>query len=98
MARRVSARPPGRGDPVAPRGLGGVAYLRDPAAGLETALNVNIIEIISGKVAASVPINLADHSRIPSETEFYTAAWRSAVEDKSVDPARREEYQFKVVL
>ena len=58
---------------------------------------VHIVEIKTGKIAAAIPIDLAEQNRIPSEQEFFATAWRHAVEDKSVDPARRDEYSFRLM-
>jgi hypothetical protein len=63
----------------------------------ERATDVHIIEIKTGKVAATIPINLAEQSRIPSEPEFFATAWQCAIEDNSVDPARRDDYSFRLV-
>jgi hypothetical protein len=60
-------------------------------------MDVRIIEIKTEKVAATIPIDLARQNRIPSESEFYATAWRAAVEDNAVDPARRDEYSFRLV-
>jgi len=60
-------------------------------------MNVHIIDIKTGKVAAAIPIDLAEQSRIPSEPEFFATAWRCAVEDSSVDPGRRDDYSFQLV-
>jgi len=60
-------------------------------------MQVEIIEIKSNKVAASVPIVLEGMSRIPSEPEFFAQAWRTAVEEKSVDPERRDDYRFRLL-
>jgi hypothetical protein len=60
-------------------------------------MNVHIIEIKTGKVAAEIPIDLAEQNRIPSEPEFFATAWRCAVDDSSVDPGRRENYSFRLV-
>jgi hypothetical protein len=60
-------------------------------------MDVHIIEIKTGKVAAAIPIDLAEQSRIPSEPEFFATAWRCAVEDSSVDPGRRDDYSFRLV-
>jgi hypothetical protein len=59
-------------------------------------MNVHIIEIKTGKVAAAIPINLAEQSRIPSEPEFFATAWRCAVKDSSVDAGRRDDYSFRL--
>ncbi len=60
-------------------------------------MDVHVIEIKTGKVAAAIPIDLAAQNRIPSEQEFFATAWKCAVEDSSVDPARREDYSFRLV-
>jgi hypothetical protein len=60
-------------------------------------MNVHIVEIKTGKVAAAIPIDLAEQNRIPSEPEFFATAWRCAVDDSSVDPCRREDYSFRLV-
>jgi len=64
---------------------------------MECALDVHIIENKTGRVAATVPIDLAEQNRIPSEPEFFATAWQCAVEGSSVDPARREDYSFRLV-
>ena len=64
---------------------------------MECALDVHIIEIKTGRVAATVSIDLAEQNRIPSEPEFFATAWQCAVEDSNVDPARREDYSFRLV-
>jgi hypothetical protein len=60
-------------------------------------MDVHIVEIKTGKVAAAIPIDLAEQNRIPSEQEFFETAWRRAVEVNSVDPARRDDYSFRLV-
>ena len=60
-------------------------------------MNVHIIEVKTGKVAAAIPIDLAEQNRIPSEPEFFATAWRCAVEDNSVDSARRDDYSFRLM-
>ena len=58
---------------------------------------VQVVETKTDKVVASIPIDLAGLKSVPSEQEFYAEAWRCAVMDKSVDPARREDYSFRLV-
>jgi len=58
---------------------------------------IQIVEIKTGKVAAAMQIDLAEQNRIPSEQDFFATAWRHAVEDKSVDSARRDDYSFRLV-
>lgn len=60
-------------------------------------MDVNIIEIKTGRIAASIPIDLATQNAVPSEPEFYATAWRCAVEESSVDPAHRDDYSFQLV-
>jgi hypothetical protein len=60
-------------------------------------VDVHIIDIKTGKIASAIAIDLAQQNRIPSEQEFFATAWRCAVEDNSVDPARREDYSFRLV-
>jgi hypothetical protein len=60
-------------------------------------MDVLIIEIKTGKVAATIPITMAGQNYIPSERDFFAEAWRCAVEDKSIDPARRDEYSFRLI-
>jgi hypothetical protein len=60
-------------------------------------MDVHIIEVKTGKLAAAIPINLAEQNHIPSEPEFFATAWRAAVEDSNVDPARRDDYRFRLV-
>ena len=60
-------------------------------------MHVHIVEIKTGKIAAAIPIDLADQNTVPSEQDFFATAWRCAVEDKSVDPNRREDYSFRLV-
>lgn|GEM_PF-1956159 len=60
-------------------------------------LIVHITEIQTGKITAVIPIDLAQQNRIPSEPEFFASAWRCAVEDNRVDPARRDDYSFRLI-
>ena len=60
-------------------------------------MDVLIIEIKTGKTAATIPVTMEGQKHIPSEQDFFAEAWRCAVEDKSVDPARRNEYSFRLI-
>lgn len=60
-------------------------------------MDVSIIETKTGKLVATLPIILQGMNYIPSEEEYFTEAWRCAVEDKAVDPSRRDEYSFQLV-
>lgn len=58
-------------------------------------MNVNIIETKSGKLVATIPVNLGGLNYTPSDQEFFTEAWQAAVQDGAVDAAHREEYSFQ---
>jgi len=60
-------------------------------------MQVEIIEIKTNKVAASIPIIVEGINYVPSEQEFFAQAWKAAVEDKSVDAARRDDYRFRLL-
>ncbi len=60
-------------------------------------MDVLIIEIKTGTVAARGPVTMAGQKHIPSELDYFAEAWRCAVEDKDVDSARRDEYSFRLV-
>jgi len=60
-------------------------------------MQVEIIEIQTGKVAASIPILLEGMKGIPSEPEFFAQAWRAAVDEQSVDAQRRDDYRFRLL-
>jgi hypothetical protein len=74
-------------------GLAGTR-LRDRDA--EQFMNVEIVEISTGKVAAAIPITPPEKNWIPSEQAFFEMAWQSAVEAKDVDPSERENYTFRL--
>jgi len=60
-------------------------------------VDVLIIEIKSGKLAAKIPVILQGMNYAPSEREYFEEAWRCAVEDKTVDANLREKYSFQLV-
>lgn len=60
-------------------------------------MDVSIIETKTGKLVATLPIILQGMNYTPSEEEYFTEAWRCAVDDKAVDPNRRDEYSFQLV-
>lgn len=60
-------------------------------------MDVSIIETKTGKLVATLPIILQGMDYTPSEEEYFTEAWRCAVDDKAVDPNRRDEYSFQLV-
>jgi hypothetical protein len=59
-------------------------------------MNVLIIEAKTGKVAASMRIDLQGMNYTPTEEQYFTEAWRCAVDDKAVDPSRKTHYTFQL--
>ncbi len=60
-------------------------------------MQVEIIDSKTRKVAASIPVVPRGAGSIPSEQEFFADAWRAAVDDKSVDAERRDDYTFRLL-
>jgi hypothetical protein len=60
-------------------------------------MNVQIIETKSGKVVATIPVNLRGLNYEPTEGEFFEEAWRCAVDDRAVDENDRADYTFRLV-
>ena len=58
--------------------------------------NVYIVEKVTGKVVATIPIQMAVMSYTPSKEEYEAAAWEAAVDDGSVDRNRFSDYSFKI--
>jgi hypothetical protein len=58
---------------------------------------VIIIEISTGRVIATVPVVLQGMNYTPSEQEYFSAAWKCAVEDSTVEENSRNKYNFKLV-
>ena len=59
-------------------------------------MNVKIIETKNGKLVGAIPIRLVGLNYTPSNQEYFDEAWQAAVTDRTVDPARREEYSFRL--
>ena len=57
---------------------------------------VMIVETKTGNVVANIPVNLRALNYTPSEQEFFSEAWESAVEDGAVDEKARGDYTFKL--
>lgn len=57
---------------------------------------VFILERISGRVAASIPVAVGGLNITIGSGEFERTAWRAAVDDKSVAPNRPQDYEFKI--
>ena len=60
-------------------------------------MDVHIIDIKTGRVAATVPIVLPEKTWIPSEQAFFAMAWQRAVDDKGVEASQRDDYSFRLV-
>lgn len=60
-------------------------------------MDVLIIETKTGRLIAKLPIILQGMDYASSEQEYFTEAWRCAVDDKTADPNRRDEYSFQLV-
>lgn len=58
--------------------------------------NVHIVEKVTGKVVATIPIQMTSMSHVPSKEEYEAAAWETAVDDGFVDRDRFSEYSFRV--
>lgn len=59
-------------------------------------MDVTIIETKTGKLVARIPVVLQGLGYTPSELEYFATAWKCAVDDKTVDPDRRDEYSFQL--
>jgi hypothetical protein len=58
--------------------------------------NVSIVEKVTGKIVATIPIQMAAMSYTPSKEEYEAAAWEAAVDDGSVDRDRFSDYSFRI--
>lgn len=57
-------------------------------------MDVQIQEIITGKIMATYPINLGGQNYTPSEQEYFNEAWRCAIEDGLVTNQPKDKYSF----
>jgi hypothetical protein len=60
-------------------------------------MEVLVIETKSNKLITKIPINLLGLNYAPSEEEYFSEAWKCAVEDKVVEPNHRHEYTLQLV-
>lgn len=60
-------------------------------------MDVIIVETKTGELATRIPITLRAIGYLSSEVEYFNEAWNCAVQDKAVDPNRREDYSFQLV-
>jgi hypothetical protein len=70
--------------------------LNDQSActGGEKAMNIRIRDKKTGKIVADIPVILQGMNYTPTQAQYFDEAWRCAVEDKSVVPDRKSEYEF----
>ena len=61
-------------------------------------MDILIIEMATDRTVARIPIHLQGQNYVPSEQEYFDDAWRCAAEDRTVDPSKRHEYRFQLVL
>ena len=59
-------------------------------------MEVEIIEIKSGKVVCKYTINLRGLNYTPTQDEYFSEAWKCAVEDGEVDADSRDKYGFNL--
>lgn len=59
-------------------------------------MNVSIIESDSGRVIVSYEIDLADTHHTPSDDDYFSSAWLSAVEHGLVDEDDFSAYSFSL--
>lgn len=60
-------------------------------------MKVLIIDTKAGKVDASILISIGGLNYTPTMEEYFADAWKSAVDDRLVDPNRKHEYKFELV-
>ena len=59
--------------------------------------NVRIVEKKTGRVCASVAVNVGGQNYVPSEKEYIDEAWRCAVDDGDLPAtANRADYEFQI--
>ena len=57
---------------------------------------VSITEKKTGKIVATIPIQMSAMSYTPVNEEYEAAAWETAVDDGAVDPDRVSDYSVRV--
>lgn len=61
-------------------------------------MRVHIIETKTGKLVADIPVVFLQGGNLnPTEKDAFDMAWKCAVDDKSVDPAKRADYTFGLI-
>lgn len=61
---------------------------------LDEIMNVQILEISTGKVVGIYPIILGGQNFTPSEHHYFDEAWRCAVEDGIVLEQQKDKYKL----
>lgn len=59
-------------------------------------MEVSIIENESGKIIANYTIHLNGLNYVPSEDEYYSEAWKCAIDDGVAEPDKRDKYSFSM--
>lgn len=59
-------------------------------------MEVTIAEKQTGKVVVKYTINLQGHNYTPSDEEYFSEAWRCAIEDGEVDVNSRPKYSISL--
>ena len=57
-------------------------------------MKVSIRDTKTGNVVAELPIVIKGLNYTPTQSEYFAEAWRCAVDDQSVDPGRKADYEF----
>lgn len=57
-------------------------------------MNIQIRDKKTGKVVADIPVILQGMNYEPTQEQYFEEAWRCAVEDKSVVPNDKSDYEF----
>jgi hypothetical protein len=60
-------------------------------------IDVQIIETATGRVVARERMQLSGQNYTPAVQELEAKAWRRAVQDRLVDPNRKDDYSFRLV-
>ena len=59
-------------------------------------MEIAIVDNESGREIAHYTINLGGLNYTPTEDEYYSEAWKCAVEDEVVDSDNRDKYSFRI--
>ncbi len=57
---------------------------------------VSIVEYETGKVIATYPVDEAGQNYTPGDEEYFSHAWKCAVDDGIVDADDRAKYSFRL--